>query len=130
MTAAASDAATWKVRPMPPRLPALALAVAVAVTACGPLRQRVEETAQTVEYCASAIEVAEAVQARDLERGLAAADDLRDSAPEEIRPDVELVHDALRRARDGDPAALAAPEAQEAATRIAEFSRDTCDPTN
>lgn len=112
------------------RATAAAVFAVVTVAGCGPLRQQVEDVAGTVEYCAQAVEVAQAVRDRNLEQGLAAADDLASSAPDDIRPEVETVREALQTAQGGDATALADPEVQQAAIRIEEFSRRECDPTS
>ena len=108
---------------------------ALAGTACdgaGQLvedaRTQVEEAAETAEFCVAALRVAAAVDSRDVDALVRAGEAFVADAPDEVRPDAQLLLDAGRRARDGDEAALADPAVTDAAARVRDVTEQRCNP--
>lgn len=90
----------------------------------------VEDVVDNVQYCAAAIQVADAVNNENWDRAISAGEDLVANAPDEIRPEAQTVLDGAREIRDGNRARAADPEFRQAAEQVEQFTRDHCDPTS
>lgn len=117
--------------------PAIALLVGatMALSACSQVgevvddaQSQVEQAGQTIEFCAAAVRLADAVDDQDVDAAVAAGEDFVDNAPDEILPDAQLVLDAARQAQEGDTAAIASEEVRAAGERIRTFTTDRCTP--
>jgi hypothetical protein len=116
---------------------ALLLAGGLVLTGCAEAQDTVDdavrratELAQNARYCAQAVRVGQAVEARDVDAAIAAGEDLVTVAPAEILEEAQTILDAAKDAQAGDPSALETQEVQTASQTLASFTRDTCDPTN
>lgn len=91
---------------------------------------QVSEAAQTVEFCSAAVQLADAVDNQNVDAAVTAGETFVDKAPDEIRPDAELVLAAAREAQAGDPAALQSQEVADAGQRLRQFTVDECNPAS
>lgn len=115
----------------------LLLAVALVGGACSQVQdtvdeaqEQVDEVVETAEYCAHALALAQAVEARDVDAAVSAGRDLVEVAPDEIADDAQRLLEAAERAQDGDMSALQSDEVQQSAERLRTYTEDTCDPTS
>lgn len=90
------------------------------------LLQQGRDLAATFQWCASAAQLAQAVAARDVEAVRAAAADLRQTAPEELQPDLERIATAAQEASDGNPSALRDEDVQQAARDLYAYAAERC----
>lgn len=116
---------------------ALLLAATVIGGACSQVQdtvdqaqEQVDEVVETAQYCAHALELAQAVEARDVDAAVSAGRDLVEVAPDEIADDAQRLLEAAEQAQDGDPSALQSDEVQQSAERLRTYTEDTCDPTS
>ena len=116
---------------------ALLLGVALLTGACSQVEEAVGAAAaeatqvvDTARYCAQAIQVAQAVDARDVDAAVDAGRGLVEVAPPELVDDARTVLDAAERAQDGDLSALQDEQVQAAADRLRTATEQTCDPTS
>ena len=84
------------------------------------------ELAATFQWCASAAQLAQAVVARDVEAARAEVAELRETAPEELQPDLDTIAAATEAAAAGDTAALRDEEVQQAARDVYAFAAERC----
>jgi aspartokinase len=119
------------------RLAVALLAAGLLLTGCAEAQDAVEEgisrateLAQNARYCVQAARVAQAVESRDVDAAVSAGEDLVAVAPEEILEEAQTILDAAKAAQAGDPSAMETQEVQAAAQTLANYTRDTCDPTN
>ena len=116
-------------------------ALPLSLTACGDAVETVQEgvseateaageAAQLVRFCTAALEVADAVNARDWERAIERGEEMVAEAPDEIRPDAQTVLEGARSIHDGDTAVAQSEEFQRAVERVRGYTRDRCDPTS
>ncbi len=119
----------------------LVMLAAISLTGCDQVRDTVEQAtdqaqeavgdlADTAEFCLRAVEVARAVDDRDVDAAVSAGEALVAVAPDDIRADAQLVLDAAREAQGGNFAALQSDEVQAAAQRLRTATEDTCNPTS
>lgn len=111
--------------------------LAAGLSACGEIgdqvasvRESAEDAVDRVEFCASAVRVADALASRDLAAAETAARDAAADAPDEIRPQLRVVLDGIEAAQSGDEQVLDSPEFRQAAEQVTAYTRDTCDPTS
>lgn len=90
--------------------------------------EQLDETAGLVQFCLAANDALQAANDQDLDAALAAGRDALSHAPDEVRPDVQIVVDAAERAAGGEREALNEPAVRDAADRVEAFARDRCDP--
>lgn len=116
---------------------AVLLGAALLTGACSQVEQAVGEAADqatqvvdTARYCAQAIQVAQAIDDRDVDAAVAAGRDLVEVAPPELVEDARTVLQAAERAQDGDLSALQDEQVQAAADRLRAATEQTCDPTS
>lgn len=109
----------------------------IALSGCSQIDQvvdeaqtQVAEVADTLEFCSTAVQLADAVDSQDVDAAVTAGEAFVGKAPDEIRPDAELVLAAAREAQDGDPSALQSAEVQDAADRLRAFTVDECNPAS
>lgn len=91
-------------------------------------QEQVSDAAQTAEFCISALRLANAVEARDVDAIVDAGEALVDDAPDEIRGDAEFLLDAGRQAQAGDAASLDGDDVTAAGERVRSFTEDRCNP--
>lgn len=87
-----------------------------------------EEVTELVGFCTAAYRTQDAVEDRDPEEALEAAEDLAAEAPDEVRPEAETVLDGARAYQGGDDEALEDEGFRTAATEVAEYAEAHCDP--
>lgn len=90
------------------------------------LLQQGRDLAATFQWCTSAAQLAQAATARDVDAVRAAAAELQGTAPEELRPDLDLIVQAAEAAADGDRQALLADDVQQAARDVYAFAAERC----
>lgn len=90
------------------------------------LLQQGRDLAATFQWCTSAAQLAQAVVARDVEAVRAEATALQETAPEGLRPDLDLIVRAAEAAEDGDRQALLADDVQQAARDVYAFAAERC----
>lgn len=115
----------------------LLLAVALVGGACSQVQdtveeaqEQVDEVVETAEYCAHALALAQAVEARDVDAAVSAGRDLVEVAPDEIADDAQRLLEAAEQAQDGDMSALQSDEVQQSAERLRTYTEDTCNPAS
>ncbi len=116
---------------------ALLLGAALLTGACSEVEQAVGEAAdqatqvvETARYCAQAVQVAQAIDDRDVDAAVSAGRELVEVAPPELVEDARIVLEAAERAQGGDLSALQDEQVQAAADRLRTATEQTCDPTS
>lgn len=89
---------------------------------------QVGETAELVEFCANALQLVNALRERDYDAAVGEVEELQDSAPAEIRADVDTVASAVQAFQDGDEQAVQTDEFGAATDAVVAYTRDNCDP--
>lgn len=120
-----------------------AVCATLALTGCGAVedginqatdvadqaREQIEDTSRNLQYCAAALSTAEAVRNENWEDAVESGENLVETAPEEIADEARTVLDGARAYQSGeDEAAVQTEEFRSAAQRVADFTRETCDP--
>ncbi|MBW3619979.1 MAG: hypothetical protein KY461_07025 [Actinobacteria bacterium] len=86
------------------------------------------DASELVGYCTAAYRFQDAVEDRNPDDALEAAEDLAAEAPDDIRDEVETVLDGARAYQGGDEQALGDEEFQAAASAVADDTAERCDP--
>ncbi len=103
-------------------------AVGTAKQAAASATEAIGETSQLVQFCTAALQVARAVQDEDVDRAVAEGESMVEHAPDEIRPEAEVVLAGAREAQQGDYDRLRSQEFEDAAAAVATYTQDRCDP--
>lgn len=90
--------------------------------------QAAEDAADLVGFCTAAYRTQDAVEDREPEDAVEAAEDLLERAPEDIRPQAEIVRDGARAYQAGDEQAIEDEEFQQALSELGAYIQDRCDP--
>jgi hypothetical protein len=114
------------------------LVVLVLVSACAnpgagvtDLSDQAESVTEHTRFCLSLARTLSAVaEQSNLPTALQAAEETLAQAPEEVEAPARAVADHLRRADEGNPAALQAPTFETAVDELRERGGQVCDPTD
>ena len=87
-----------------------------------------ERGSELIGYCTAAYRLQDAVEDRNPEDALEAAEDLAAEAPDDVRDEAETVLEGARAYQDGDDQALQDEEFQAAASAVADDAAERCDP--
>lgn len=93
-------------------------------------QEQVDEVVETAQYCADALALAQAVEARDVDAAVSAGRDLVEVAPDEIADDAQRLLEAAEQAQEGDMSALQSDEVRQSAERLRTYTEDTCNPAS
>lgn len=103
-----------------------------ASTAVGEVAEEAQakasEVTELARFCTAAARTAQAVNDQDWDAAIEHGETMVAESPDDIRPDAEVVLDGAKRYADGDQAAVASPEFQDAAGAVRAYAEDRCDP--
>lgn len=103
-------------------------AVSTAQEAVEGATEAVGDTAQLVQFCASAAQVARAAEDRDVDAAVEHGESMVAHAPDDIEAQAQTMLMEARRAQGGDYEGLQSEEFQQAASEVVAYTQDRCDP--
>lgn len=92
------------------------------------VQEKASEVSEIAQFCTAAARTAQAVNAQDWDAAIEHGETMVAEAPDDIRPDAEVVLDGAKRYADGDQSAVASSEFQTAAENVKVYTEDRCDP--
>lgn len=96
--------------------------------AAGEVADTASELSDLAGFCTAAYRTQDAIEDREPEDALEAAEDLVAEAPEDIRPQAETVLEGAQAFQEGDEGAIEDEGFQTAVTELVDYTQDRCDP--
>lgn len=88
------------------------------------------QVAQLAQFCTAALDLGRAVQNRDRQAALDAAETAAAEAPEEIAEEAQRALEGAERLAEGDESVLENQEFRDAVEAVGTYARNNCDPTS